>query len=52
MPNFYSSLDTRSRDENLNVIAVGNEITKKLEEAGIGVIHDTTIHDDPLYRRI
>lgn len=47
MPNFYSSLDTRSRDENLNVIAVGNEITKKLEEAGIGVIHDTTIHDDP-----
>ena len=26
---------------------MGNEITKKLEEAGIGVIHDTTIHDDP-----
>lgn len=47
MPNFYSSMETRSRDNNMNVVAVGEEITRKLEAAGIGVIHDTTIHDDP-----
>ncbi len=47
MPNFYSSLETRSRDNSMNVVAVGEEIVKKLEAAGIGVIHDTTIHDDP-----
>ncbi len=47
MPNFYSSMETRTRDNAMNVVAVGQEIAKKLEAAGIGVIHDTTIHDDP-----
>lgn len=39
----------RSVDESKNMIAVGNVIAKRLEEAGIGVIHDTTVHDYPSY---
>lgn len=47
---FYdSSFNSRTTQENMNVIAVGNEIAKQIEEAGIGVIHDTTIHDYPSY---
>ena len=30
-------------------MAVGDVIAKQLEEAGIGVIHDTTQHDNPSY---
>lgn len=43
---FYSDMPTRSTNEEENVIAVGDAIAKKLEAAGIGVIHDTTIHDE------
>lgn len=28
---------------------IGDKITQQLENAGIGVIHDTTIHDYPSY---
>ncbi len=42
---YYSDMPTRTTDEDANVIAVGNAIAAKLEAAGIGVIHDTTIHD-------
>lgn len=40
----------RSKNTNTSVVRVGDEITKCLEQAGIGVIHDTTIHDDPAYK--
>lgn len=43
---YYSDMPTRSTNEDENVIAVGEAITKKLEAAGIGVIHDKTIHDE------
>ena len=31
------------------MIAVGNMITEQLAAGGIGVIHDTTVHDSPSY---
>lgn len=39
----------RSTDNNNNVTRVGDEVMKKLEAAGIGVIHDKTQHDVPSY---
>lgn len=44
----YTSTD-RTTDTNYNVVRVGEEIAKDLEAAGIGVIHDTTLHDYPEY---
>lgn len=47
---FYdASFNYRTTDETKNMVMVGNEIQKQLEDAGIGVIHDTTIHDYPSY---
>lgn len=46
---FYSSFPTRSRDHTQSVVAVGNAIEAELQAAGIGVIHDTTLHDYPSY---
>lgn len=40
----YRTLDTR-----YNVVSVGAYLGKLLEEGGIRVIHDTTLHDDPSY---
>lgn len=37
----------RTADEAVNVCAVGEAIAVRLRKAGIGVIHDTTIHDKP-----
>ena len=39
----------RTEDPNYNMLRVGQEIAKILEENGIGVIHDTTLHDEPSY---
>ena len=39
----------RTEDPNYNMLRVGQEIQKILEENGIGVIHDTTLHDEPSY---
>ena len=39
----------RSDDNAENVVAVGDVIAAQLEEAGIGVIHDGTQHDNPSY---
>ena len=47
---FYDdSFISRTTDERYNVVAVGEKITEELEKAGIGVIHDKTIHDYPSY---
>jgi stage II sporulation protein P len=39
----------RTEDASYNMIRVGAEIKNILEENGIGVIHDTTLHDEPSY---
>ena len=39
----------RTEDENANMLRIGQEIKRILEENGIGVIHDTTLHDEPSY---
>lgn len=38
---------TRTTDTAKNMVAVGEAVAAQLEAAGIGVIHDTTIHDQP-----
>lgn len=43
---YYTKTDvTRSSDNNINVVAVGSLIAKKLNEAGYVTIHDQTVHD-------
>ena len=37
--------EERSQDPEKNVIAIGEILTRALEKEGIGVIHDTTVHD-------
>ena len=46
---YDSSVGSRCSDPEKNVCAVGREISLKLNEKGIGVIHDTTVHDYPSY---
>ncbi len=47
---YYNAADRdRTRDEARNVCAVGEAVKTVLEQAGIGVVHDTTVHDDPKY---
>ncbi len=47
---FYkNSWPSRTTDNNKNVVAVGDAIAKKLNEAGIVTLHDTTQHDKVSY---
>lgn len=46
---YDENYSARTLDENFNMIKVGNAIAKTLSENGIGVVHDTTIHDYPSY---
>ena len=39
----------RTLDEQNNMLAIGDEVARILEENGIGVIHDRTVHDYPSY---
>lgn len=39
----------RSEDPSENMVAVGEAVKQRLEQAGIGVIHDTTLHDKESY---
>lgn len=39
----------RTLDNRYNMIRVGEALKEALEAKGIGVIHDTTLHDHPLY---
>ena len=41
--------DHRTLDSNYNVVRVGDEIARVLSDAGIGVLHDRTLHDYPSY---
>lgn len=46
---YPESFYPRTTDEQYSVVAVGEAITDALNEAGIGTIHDKTIHDNPSY---
>lgn len=47
---FYIEADaTRSQDPQKNVLAVGEVVKAKLQAAGFGVLHDTTLHDASAY---
>lgn len=46
---YYESFYPRSQDPTKNVVHVGDAIAAQLQKAGIGVIHDTTVHDYPSY---
>ena len=46
---YEPSDDHRTLDESMNVLRVGDEIAAVLSEAGIGVVHDRTLHDYPSY---
>lgn len=46
---YDADFNYRTTDPNLNICQVGERIAEGLEAAGIGVIHDTTIHDYPSY---
>lgn len=41
--------DYRTQDESKNMLAVGDALTRQLQEAGISVLHDRTVHDYPSY---
>ena len=41
--------DYRAEDPAHNMVSVGQALTQRLEQAGIGVLHDTTLHDQPSY---
>ena len=46
---YVPSDDHRTLDERYNVVRVGDEIARVLEDAGVGVVHDRTLHDYPSY---
>lgn len=47
--NYAASGSYRTRDTAHNMVAIGDLLAQKLEAAGIRVIHDRTLHDDPSY---
>ncbi len=46
---YDKNYSARTLDEEYNMIRVGNSLAKALSENGIGVVHDTTVHDYPSY---
>lgn len=46
---YTESAAFRTCNTDYNMVAVGDALTDKLEKAGIGVIHDRTLHDYPSY---
>lgn len=47
--NYAPSDPYRTQDSRYNMISIGRQLASSLEEKGICVIHDTTIHDYPSY---
>ena len=46
----YEALpNSRTLDPHYNMLAVGDRLAAELEKAGIGVLHDRTLHDHPSY---
>lgn len=46
---YEPSGDCRTTDCDYNVVRVGDELARTLEEKGISVLHDPTLHDYPEY---
>lgn len=46
---YEASSDYRTLDEKYNMVSVGDALAKALENSGIGVVHDRTLHDYPSY---
>lgn len=46
---YVASGDCRTTDEAYSVVRVGEELAAVLEQAGISVLHDKTLHDHPRY---
>ena len=47
---YYTESDfSRRLDTNQNMVHIGEIFAEKLQNAGIGVIHDKTLHDHPSY---
>lgn len=46
---YTESSPYRTLDTDYNVVSIGQKIARELEENGIRVIHDTTLHDHPSY---
>ncbi len=44
---FNPDAKSRTDDATKNMVAVGERVAQQLRQAGIGVIHDTEIHDQP-----
>lgn len=42
---FYDSFYSRTNNNDFNVVAVGDVLGEALEQRGIAVLHDTTVHD-------
>lgn len=46
---YEESSDYRTLDTDYNMISIGDAVARKLENAGIGVLHDRSFHDYPSY---
>lgn len=46
---YEESADYRTLDTRYNMVSIGAYLSKLLEQGGITVIHDTTLHDYPSY---
>ena len=46
---YQESSSYRTRDENYNVISVGDALVRLLESGGVHVLHDRQLHDYPSY---
>ena len=46
---YPESGDYRTLDENHNMVSIGELVAHRLEAAGIGVVHDRSLHDYPSY---
>lgn len=46
---YVESSQFRTKDTGYNVVSVGERLKGRLEAAGIQVIHDETMHDDPSF---
>ncbi len=46
---YQESSDYRTRDENYNVVSVGDALVRLLEAGGVRALHDRQLHDYPSY---
>lgn len=42
---YYTDMETRTDNQDMSVVAAGEELKKALEARGIGVVHDKTVND-------